>query len=68
MHYENELNEIWDGICNGEFDGEYCPQRVFENKDIQIMYIPLENKADFSVYERKRGGVWVMLSEFKKQA
>jgi hypothetical protein len=68
MYDENELNRIWNQICNEECDGEYSPQKVFENKDIQIMYVPSEMKIEFEVYERRRGGLWVLLPAFKKQA
>jgi hypothetical protein len=68
MHDQHELNRIWEHICYGDFDGEYCPQKVFENKDIQIMYIPSESKTGFDVYERKRGSLWILLPALRKQA
>jgi hypothetical protein len=64
----NELDQIWESICKGEFKGEFRPQKVFANKDTQIMCIPSEAGANYTVYERKKGGEWTLLPSFRKQA
>jgi hypothetical protein len=68
MRGVKELDQIWDGICSGTFSGEYKPEKVFHNENIQIMYIPAKNGSEYEVYERGRAGEWKLLPPFMKQA
>ncbi|MGV3743457.1 MAG: hypothetical protein ACO1NO_14220 [Burkholderiaceae bacterium] len=68
MYESEDLNRIWEAICNSEFCGEYKPQKVFANKDLQIMCIPYEDAGGYDVYERRNGEDWILIPALKQQA
>lgn len=56
---QNDLNEIWEKIQNGEYgDAPYRPEQVAAEDEKDITSTPNSEGTDRSVYERNGEGPW----------